>query len=324
MAAPFSWRHCHKPPAHAEVSFVTSEAPRAKGPPCDNLESRHTKGPAWTSSKRSRRTQRQARRRCSTVPRPPSERRAAGLAAREACPIETLGAWEPRASSEPAIALIEQQSVTRDPSLVPLRYERMGVSPFTFYRGSAVIMAADLATMPVTGIEVQCIGDAHVGNFGIFMSHTRHLVFDVNDFDETAPGPWEWDVIRLVASIEICGRDRGFSRPTAATPCAPAPSSTAARWSTLRRGASSTSGTPTSTWSACSTSLSSTARPGGPSARSWRRRARRTACAADRLTVRDGDACALTPVRPSWCRSRRSPPSRATTPPSSATRCAVF
>ena len=80
------------------------------------------------------------------------ERRAAGLAAREACPIETLGAWEPRASSEPAIDLIEQQSVTRDPGLVPLRYERMGVSPFTFYRGSAVIMAANLATMPVSGL----------------------------------------------------------------------------------------------------------------------------------------------------------------------------
>ena len=140
------------------------------------------------------------------------ERRAAGLAAREACPIASLGAWEPRTSSEPAIDLIDQQSVTRDPGLVPLRYERMGVSPFTFYRGSAVIMAADLATMPVTGLEVQCIGDAHIGNFGIFMSHTRHLVFDVNDFDETAPGPWEWDVMRLVASIEICGRDRGFSK----------------------------------------------------------------------------------------------------------------
>ena len=140
------------------------------------------------------------------------ERRAAGLAARETCPIASLGAWEPRASSDSAIDLIEQQSAARDPSLVPLRYERMGVSPFTFYRGSAVIMAADLATMPVTGLEVQCIGDAHVGNFGVFMSHTRHLVFDVNDFDETAPGPWEWDVMRLVASIEICGRDRGFSK----------------------------------------------------------------------------------------------------------------
>ncbi len=140
------------------------------------------------------------------------ERRVAGVAARETCPIASLGAWKPRTASDPAIDLIEQQSVTRDPSLVPLHYERMGVSPFTFYRGSAVIMAADLATMPVTGLEVQCIGDAHVGNFGIFMSHTRHLVFDVNDFDETAPGPWEWDVMRLVASIEVCGRNRGFSK----------------------------------------------------------------------------------------------------------------
>ena len=140
------------------------------------------------------------------------ERRAAGLAAREACPIASLGTWKQRASSDTAVDLLEQQSVTRDPSLVPLRYERMGVSPFTFYRGSAVIMASDLASMPVTGLEVQCIGDAHVGNFGVFMSHTRHLVFDVNDFDETAPGPWEWDVMRLVASVEICGRDRGFSK----------------------------------------------------------------------------------------------------------------
>ena len=88
----------------------------------------------------------------------------------------------------------------------------MGVSPFTFYRGSAVIMAADLATMPVTGFEVQCIGDAHIGNFGVFMSRTRHLVFDINDFDDTAPGPWEWDLMRLVASVEICGRDRSFSK----------------------------------------------------------------------------------------------------------------
>ena len=140
------------------------------------------------------------------------ERRAAGLAAREACPIASLGAWEPRASSDSAIDLIEQQSATRDQSLVPLRSERMGVSPFTFYRGSAVIMAADLATMPVTGLEVQCVGDAHIGNFGVFMSHTRHLVSDINDFDETAPGPWECDVMRLVASVEICGRDRGFSK----------------------------------------------------------------------------------------------------------------
>lgn len=140
------------------------------------------------------------------------ERRASGLAARGACPIASLGAWGHRADSDAAVALVVRQSATRDPSLVPLRYRRMGVSPFTFYRGSAVIMASDLSSLPVSGLEVQCVGDAHIGNFGIFMSHTRHLVFDVNDFDETAPGPWEWDVMRLVASVEICGRDRGFSK----------------------------------------------------------------------------------------------------------------
>ncbi|HIU24452.1 MAG TPA: DUF2252 domain-containing protein [Candidatus Coprovicinus avistercoris] len=140
------------------------------------------------------------------------ERLGAGVAARKTCPIASLGSWELRSSSTPAIDLIEQQSATRDPSLLPLRYKRMGVSPFTFYRGSAVIMAADLATMPVTGFEVQCIGDAHIGNFGVFMSRTRHLVFDINDFDETAPGPWEWDLMRLVTSVEICGRDRSFSK----------------------------------------------------------------------------------------------------------------
>lgn len=140
------------------------------------------------------------------------ERRAVGLAARETCAIASLGAWEPRADTASAIDLVERQSATRDPSLVPLRYQRMGVSPFSFYRGSAVIMASDLASLPVTGLEVQCVGDAHIGNFGVFMSHTRHLVFDINDFDETAPGPWEWDVMRLVASVEICGRDRGFSK----------------------------------------------------------------------------------------------------------------
>ena len=138
------------------------------------------------------------------------ERRGAEAAA--SAPIEALGAWTPREDSAPVLALLAEQSAARVPELVPLRYERMGVSPFTFYRGSAIIMARDLSTMPVSGIEVQCIGDAHVANFGIFASPTRHLVFDVNDFDETAPGPWEWDVLRLAASLEVCGRDRGLSK----------------------------------------------------------------------------------------------------------------
>ena len=98
------------------------------------------------------------------------------------------------------------------PELVPIRYGRMLVSPFTFFRGAAAIMAADLASTPDTGITVQCCGDAHLSNFGVFGSPERQMIFDINDFDETLPGPWEWDVKRLAASFEIAGRDLGFSR----------------------------------------------------------------------------------------------------------------
>ena len=101
---------------------------------------------------------------------------------------------------------MEEQSAIRVPELVPLRYKRMSASPFTFYRGTVLIMTNDLATTPVTGIPVQCVGDAHIGNFGIFRSPSARLVFDINDFDETAVGPWEWDLKRLAASVEICGR----------------------------------------------------------------------------------------------------------------------
>ena len=97
------------------------------------------------------------------------------------------------------------------PELVPIRYGRMLVSPFTFYRGGAYIMASDLAHTPVSGLNVQLCGDAHLSNFGGFASPERRMVFDINDFDETLPGPWEWDVKRLAASFEIAGRDRGFS-----------------------------------------------------------------------------------------------------------------
>lgn len=126
------------------------------------------------------------------------------------CPLSDQGRWEVKTGREDAIDLIEEQSAARVPELVPLRYERMSASPFAFYRGSAIIMARDLSQTSCTGIEVQCIGDAHVANFGVFSSPTRHLVFDVNDFDETSPGPWEWDVKRLAASLEICGRNRRF------------------------------------------------------------------------------------------------------------------
>ena len=97
------------------------------------------------------------------------------------------------------------------PQLVPIRYGRMLVSPFTFYRGAALIMASDLAVTPVSGVTVQQCGDAHLSNFGLFGSPERQMIFDINDFDETLPGPWEWDVKRLAASFEIMGRDRGFS-----------------------------------------------------------------------------------------------------------------
>jgi uncharacterized protein (DUF2252 family) len=109
------------------------------------------------------------------------------------------------------IDLLEQQAKTRVPELVPIRHGRMGVSPFTFYRGAALIMAADLAGTPTSGLHAQLCGDAHLSNFGLYGSPERRMVFDINDFDETSIGPWEWDVKRLAASLEIGGRDVGFT-----------------------------------------------------------------------------------------------------------------
>ncbi len=111
--------------------------------------------------------------------------------------------------ADPA-AVLERQDRDRVPELVPVRHARMAVSPFTFYRGAAAIMAADLASTPVSGVTVQLCGDAHMSNFGVFGTPERRMIFDLNDFDETYPGPWEWDVKRLAASFEIGGRDRGF------------------------------------------------------------------------------------------------------------------
>ena len=107
--------------------------------------------------------------------------------------------------------MLEEQAVSRVGELVPIRYGRMLVSPFTFYRGAALIMAADLAATPRSGVMVQLCGDAHLSNFGVFGTPERQIVFDVNDFDETLPGPWEWDVKRLAVSFEVGGRDRGFA-----------------------------------------------------------------------------------------------------------------
>jgi uncharacterized protein (DUF2252 family) len=138
------------------------------------------------------------------------ERVAQGRGARGEAPRSSHGEWRPAADRADPIVLLEEQAETRVPGLVPIRYGRMLVSPLTFYRGAALIMAADLAATPRSGLEAQLCGDAHLSNFGLFGSPERKLMFDVNDFDETLRGPWEWDVKRLAASFEILGRERGF------------------------------------------------------------------------------------------------------------------
>jgi uncharacterized protein (DUF2252 family) len=139
------------------------------------------------------------------------ERATIGRTARAKTPRERHAAWEPPTDRPDPIALLEEQAQSRVADLVPIRYGRMLASPFAFYRGAAVIMASDLATTPQSGLHAQLCGDAHLANFGGFASPERDLVFNINDFDETLPGPWEWDVKRLAASIEIAGRARAFS-----------------------------------------------------------------------------------------------------------------
>jgi uncharacterized protein (DUF2252 family) len=141
----------------------------------------------------------------------PSERSAIGKAARAPAPRAAHEVWEAPTSRPDPVELLKSQAASRVQDLVPIRYGRMLVSPFTFFRGAALIMASDLSTTPRSGLNVQACGDAHMSNFGVFASAERNLVFDLNDFDETLPGPWEWDVKRLVASLAIAGRDRGFS-----------------------------------------------------------------------------------------------------------------
>jgi uncharacterized protein (DUF2252 family) len=151
------------------------------------------------------RTSRELRRRSAF------ERAQRGKRARDQAPFAAHAVWNPSSDRLEPLALLEEQATSRLAELVPIRYGRMMVSPFSYFRGAALPMAADLATTPVSGIEVQLCGDAHMSNFGVFGSPERHLIFDVNDFDETAPGPWEWDVKRLAASLEIAGRENGYS-----------------------------------------------------------------------------------------------------------------
>jgi uncharacterized protein (DUF2252 family) len=142
----------------------------------------------------------------------PRERKAAGKALRAAVPLDAHAESPRTTRSRDPLTLLEEQAVGRLPELAPIRYGRMLSSPFAFYRGAARVMAADLAGAPRSGLTVQMCGDAHVSNFGLFGSPERRLVFDANDFDETLPGPFEHDVKRLVASLEIAARQNGLSR----------------------------------------------------------------------------------------------------------------
>ena len=146
------------------------------------------------------------------LPKAVEERMAEGRAERESVPLEAHGEWVAPDSRPDPVGIIEKQDATRVPELVPIRHGRMIVSPFTFYRGTAAIMASDLSRSPTTGLRVQCCGDAHLSNFGLFAAPDRRPVFDLNDFDETLPAPFEWDVKRLVASFVVAARANGHRR----------------------------------------------------------------------------------------------------------------
>ena len=146
------------------------------------------------------------------VHRSEADSRAIGKEARATVPRGSHGTFEPSPDRPDPVTLLEDQATTRVQELVPIRYGRMLVSPFTFFRGAALIMASDLSTTPTSGLTAQICGDAHLSNFGVFGSPERQLVFDCNDFDETLPGPWEWDIKRLAASVVVAGRDKGHSK----------------------------------------------------------------------------------------------------------------
>jgi len=141
----------------------------------------------------------------------PDERRARGKALRQTVPRQDHGSWEPPKGRRDPVDLLCESNEGRLPHLIPIRFGRMSQSPFAFYRGSAALMAADLASTPKSGLTVQACGDAHLMNFGGFATPERNIVFDINDLDETLPAPWEWDLKRLVASVVIAARHIGLS-----------------------------------------------------------------------------------------------------------------
>src|SRR5690348_10568532 len=140
------------------------------------------------------------------------ERAEHGRQAREHTPLDSHAGWLPAADRPDPVAVLDEQNRTREPDLVPVRHGRMMASPFTFYRGAAAVMAADLKDTPTAGLDAQLCGDAHLSNFGAYASPERKLLFDLNDFDETLPGPFEYDVKPLAASFTIAARNNGFSK----------------------------------------------------------------------------------------------------------------
>ena len=163
-----------------------------------------------------------------------AERYAAGKALRDACPRSSHAAWKAPSDRRDPVRLVLEAEKGRLADLLPLRHGRMVRSAFTFYRGAALTMAADLASTPATGVRVQCCGDAHLCNFGGFATPERRIIFSINDLDETLPAPWEWDVKRLAASFVVACRDNGlreqhgagmWSRPASAPTASPWPSS---------------------------------------------------------------------------------------------------
>jgi uncharacterized protein (DUF2252 family) len=187
-----------------------ARATTAKAPPPARRRTAKAPAPA-----RKRTAQTPARARAAELTSAPAhlslqERREVGREARRKVPRSSHGEWEPAAARRDPVTLLEEQNASRVPWLVPVRHARMRVSPFTFYRGTARIMAADLAPTPTSGLQVQLGGDAHLSNFGAYASPERELVFDANDFDETLPGPWEWDVKRLAASFTVAGQHLGL------------------------------------------------------------------------------------------------------------------
>ena len=191
-----------------------------------------------------------------------AERVARGKAARAEVPRVVARRLGAAAAPARPVELLEEQAQTRVPELVPIRYGRMLVSPFTFYRGAAYLMASDLAGMPRTGLHTQLCGDAHLSNFGVFAAPDRRLVFSINDFDETLPGPFEWDVKRLVASFAVAGRDRGFDDKSARDDQPRRSGGRTGRRSTVRRdGEPRRSGTRGSTSTSFSQAVAQARRP---------------------------------------------------------------